>query len=88
LNVLPTWTSKALLKLERLAESLMNNWALQEQTVSCPYCGEGISVLLNPEDVGVAYIEDCQVCCRPIDFLVSESEQGVLEARVQSELDC
>ena len=56
--------------------------------VSCPYCGEGISVLLNPEDVGVDYIEDCQVCCRPIVFLVSESEQGELEARVQSELDC
>ena len=66
----------------------MNNWALQEQMVSCPYCGEGISVLLNPEDVGVNYIEDCQVCCRPIDFLVSENSQGLLEARLQSEFDC
>ncbi len=56
--------------------------------MSCPYCGEGIAVLLNPEDVGVDYIEDCQVCCRPIEFLVSENEQGALEARVQSELDC
>ena len=76
------------MKSERLAERPMNNWALQEQTVSCPYCGEGISVLLNPEDVGVDYIEDCQVCCRPIEFLVTENEQGALDARVQSELDC
>ena len=76
------------MKLKRLAERPMNNWVLQEQTVSCPYCGEGISVLLNPEDVGVDYIEDCQVCCRPIEFLVTENEQGALDARVQSELDC
>ena len=80
--------SKALLKFERLAKSPMNNWALQEQVVSCPYRGEGISVLLNPEDVGVEYIEDCQVCCRPIEFLISENEHGALDARVQSELDC
>lgn len=45
-------------------------------------------MLLNPEDVGVNYIEDCQVCCRPIDFLVSENGQGLLEARLQSEFDC
>jgi len=45
-------------------------------------------VLLNPEDVGMDYIEDCQVCCRPIDFLVSEDEQGALDVRVQSEIDC
>lgn len=66
----------------------MAQWSLQEARVSCPYCGEPISVLLNPEDIGVAYIEDCQVCCRPIDFLVSEGPQGALEVRVQSELDC
>ncbi|WP_435220086.1 CPXCG motif-containing cysteine-rich protein [Luminiphilus sp. nBUS_07] len=76
------------LKSRRLADRRMNNWTLQEQTISCPYCGEGISVLLNPEDVGVDYIEDCQVCCRPIEFLVTENEQGALDARVQSELDC
>lgn len=45
-------------------------------------------MLLNPEDVGMDYIEDCQVCCRPIDFLVSEDEQGALDVRVQSEIDC
>jgi hypothetical protein len=28
------------------------------------------------------------VCCRPIEFLISENEHGALDARVQSELDC
>ena len=29
----------------------MSAYALQESTVYCPYCGEAIAVLLNPEDV-------------------------------------
>jgi hypothetical protein len=66
----------------------MSQWVLQEDQVDCPYCGESISVLLNPEDVDVAYIEDCQVCCRPIEFFVTEGHHGALDVRVQSELDC
>jgi hypothetical protein len=34
--------------------------------VGCPYCGESIELLVDcPEGVH-DYIEDCQVCCRPI----------------------
>jgi len=66
----------------------MGQWLLQETDVGCPYCGESISVLLNPEDVGVEYTEDCQVCCRPIEFNVSEGSQGALEVRVRADFDC
>lgn len=59
--------------------------SLDEQSVGCPYCGESITVLLNPEDVGESYIEDCQVCCRPIEFLVFEAADGSLEASVQTD---
>ena len=82
------WQRRIVSRSGRRADALVTHWTLQEQVVSCPYCGEGISVLLNPEDVGVEYIEDCQVCCRPIEFLVTENEQGALDALVQSELDC
>ncbi len=58
---------------------------LQETSVYCPYCGEPISVLLNPEDVGLDYIEDCQVCCRPIEFSIFEMGNGALEASVRSD---
>jgi len=44
---------------------------LHEKTVSCPYCGEQIDVLLDPSIVHQNYIEDCQVCCRPIVFDVT-----------------
>ena len=50
----------------------MTTPGLQESSIYCPYCGESIEVLLNPEDVGSEYIEDCQVCCRPIEFFLRE----------------
>jgi hypothetical protein len=31
------------------------------------------------------YIEDCQVCCKPINVLVSENVNGELAVRVYSE---
>ncbi|MBO6558428.1 MAG: CPXCG motif-containing cysteine-rich protein [Pseudomonadales bacterium] len=37
-----------------------------EQRISCPYCGEPLNILLDPTEAGQEYIEDCQVCCRPI----------------------
>ena len=60
---------------------------LQETSIYCPYCGESIGVLLNPEDVGAEYIEDCQVCCRPIEFFLREDASGWLEAEVRSDAD-
>lgn len=32
----------------------------------CPYCDADIELLIEPDSHGVEYIEDCQVCCRPI----------------------
>ena len=42
---------------------------LAETNISCPYCGETISVLIDGSVEEQQYIEDCQVCCRPIVFL-------------------
>ena len=39
---------------------------LVEQPVTCPFCGERIALLLDPSAGGQCYVEDCQVCCRPI----------------------
>ena len=50
--------------------------SLSEQLIQCPYCGESISVLIDPTEAGMNYIEDCQVCCRPIEFLVVEDFDG------------
>jgi hypothetical protein len=60
---------------------------LAEKAIECPYCGETIEVLIDSADVDQQYIEDCQVCCKPIIFLVSERGNGELEVRVYSEDD-
>ena len=50
-----------------------------EQVFQCPYCGSMISMLLETFFGNQEYIEDCEVCCRPIrirykveDSLLSE----------------
>ena len=37
----------------------------------CPYCGEQISMVLDPAVLRQAYIEDCEVCCNPIEITFS-----------------
>ena len=36
-----------------------------EHYFQCPYCWEQISMLLDPS-VSSSYVEDCEVCCNPI----------------------
>ena len=58
---------------------------LSETTIGCPYCGELIDVLINPEDAGTEYVEDCQVCCRPIFILVFPNGGGGFSLSVRNE---
>ncbi len=37
------------------------------EAVHCPYCGEPIELVIDSSAGEQVYIEDCQVCCRPID---------------------
>jgi Cysteine-rich CPXCG len=36
--------------------------------VDCPYCGEVFDAAVETYDGSQDYIEDCPVCCRPIEF--------------------
>ncbi len=44
-----------------------------------PYCNAEISMLLDPSIRKRQYIEDCEVCCNPIDVLYSIEEGEVME---------
>jgi hypothetical protein len=61
--------------------------SLTEQIVNCPYCGESIEVLIDHQEAGQQYIEDCQVCCRPIVFNIEIDSTGALHALVRDEND-
>jgi len=43
---------------------------MRNETVNCPYCGELIEVMVDPSVPEQQYIEDCSVCCHPIEFRV------------------
>lgn len=58
---------------------------LTEQALSCPYCGEAISVLVDDSASEQDYVEDCQVCCRPILLQVSVDPDGQVRLLARSE---
>jgi hypothetical protein len=37
-------------------------------TIQCPYCGESFETTVDCLAGSQQYIEDCPVCCRPIEF--------------------
>ena len=41
---------------------------MEEHFFQCPYCWEEISMLLEPSNQEQQYVEDCEVCCRPIQI--------------------
>jgi hypothetical protein len=58
---------------------------LAESTIGCPYCGELITILVDRSIETQQYIEDCQVCCRPIDILVTVSDDGSFQVDARDE---
>lgn len=60
---------------------------LIEEAISCPYCGEQIRVLIDCSVEEQEYIEDCEVCCRPITFQVWVPREGEPQVVVSAEND-
>ncbi|WP_292440891.1 CPXCG motif-containing cysteine-rich protein [Methylophaga sp.] len=51
----------------------------------CPYCGEHFTVLIDCSVSEQQYIEDCEVCCRPIEFHLLVTSDNDYELSVYSE---
>lgn len=58
---------------------------LQELVIQCPYCGEYITVVADRANAAQDYIEDCEVCCRPITLALSVSDKGELSIEASDE---
>jgi len=50
-----------------------------EHFFTCPYCGEEISVVLDTSVSRQIYIEDCEVCCRPIEIRYAIEGEALVE---------
>ncbi len=55
--------------------------------VNCPYCGESIELVIDCSVPYQEYIEDCEVCCRPMVLAVSvdQDENISVDARDENE---
>jgi hypothetical protein len=44
--------------------------------VHCPYCGEGFDTSADASAGPCNYVEDCQVCCQPIEMELRVDADG------------
>jgi hypothetical protein len=54
--------------------------ALRFMTIQCPYCGEPFETQIDASGGSTSYIEDCQVCCRPIEVSLEVAPDGALQS--------
>lgn len=52
---------------------------MEEHFFQCPHCWEDISMLIDYSVPHQSYVEDCEVCCNPIQITVAISD-GELES--------
>jgi len=45
-------------------------------TVSCPYCGEAFETSADVSAGPSKYVEDCQICCQPIEMELRVDDNG------------
>jgi transcription elongation factor Elf1 len=50
-----------------------------EHSFTCPYCGEEISMVLDLSVRSQTYVEDCEVCCNPIEISYSAEDDTLAE---------
>ncbi|RKZ95633.1 MAG: CPXCG motif-containing cysteine-rich protein [Gammaproteobacteria bacterium] len=51
---------------------------VESRNIQCPYCGEIIDIVVDCSVAQQNYIEDCQVCCRPINISTNIEQNGDL----------
>jgi hypothetical protein len=50
-----------------------------EHYFQCPNCGEDISMVLDLSVRRQSYVEDCEVCCRPIQIRYTAEDGDLVE---------
>ena len=50
---------------------------LPSKSIDCPYCGESIELIIDDSVEHQQYVEDCAVCCRPINVDVTASGSDI-----------
>ena len=54
-----------------------------ETTVMCPFCGEETAISVDEEGGRQRFVQDCDVCCHPMEVVARVSADGEVEVDVQ-----
>jgi len=57
---------------------------MEEHFFQCPYCWDEISMLLDTSVTSQTYIEDCEVCCNPIEIQVQFRNSELINIDINS----
>ncbi len=49
-----------------------------EQFFNCPHCAQKISMLIDLSVPTQNYVEDCEICCRPIEISYQVDNDDVI----------
>ncbi|MDZ4678160.1 MAG: CPXCG motif-containing cysteine-rich protein [Oligoflexia bacterium] len=61
---------------------------MESITSDCPYCDEPIAAEFDGTGAGTErFIVDCDVCCKPIEFVVRMTHDGEYEFDVKTDAD-
>ena len=52
---------------------------IESRTIRCPFCGERFEALVDASAGSADYVEDCPVCCRPIELHLRTGADGEIE---------
>ena len=55
--------------------------------VQCPYCGERFETAVDLSAGPFSYVEDCQVCCQPIELKGEMNDRGAFAGVSASRAD-
>ena len=56
---------------------------ISEKRCNCPFCAEAITIVVDYSAGAQNYIEDCQVCCQPMQVIVGVAADGRQSLRVE-----
>ena len=52
---------------------------IESRTIRCPFCGERFEALVDASAGDADYVEDCPVCCRPIEMHLNLDASGEID---------
>jgi hypothetical protein len=57
---------------------------MEEHFFQCPHCWEEISMMLDRSIRFQKYVEDCEVCCNPIELSVTYEDNELVGFSTES----